>query len=112
MTSSRRLGWQKPLAEWLSKESRVLVEGTLRLHQWETETDEKRSKHRILARNIQFLSPPRSSESGADAEESQGARARSTPDWSSGWHTFKTGDNQTEQTKEAADDPTYDDVPF
>ncbi len=43
--------------EYLKKGSPVLVEGTLKLDTWDDrETGKKRSKHKIRARRVQFLS--------------------------------------------------------
>lgn len=44
-------------SEYLSKGSPVLIEGRLQMDQWEDrETGQKRSKLRIVAQNVQFLS--------------------------------------------------------
>lgn len=45
-------------AEYLSKGSPVLVEGRLQMDEWESPQGEKRSKLRVRADRIQFLSPP------------------------------------------------------
>lgn len=45
-------------AEFLRKGAPVLVEGKLQLDQWETESGEKRSRLRVRAWRIQFLSSP------------------------------------------------------
>ena len=42
-------------AEFLSKGSSVLIEGKLQLDQWENEAGEKRSKMRVRADRVQFL---------------------------------------------------------
>ena len=42
--------------EYLTKGSSVLIEGKLQLDQWENEAGEKRSKMRVRADRIQFLS--------------------------------------------------------
>ncbi len=45
--------------EYLKKGSAVLVEGTLKLDTWtDRESGQKRSKHKIRARRVQFLSSP------------------------------------------------------
>lgn len=52
--------------EYLSKGSPVLIEGRLRLDRWETDSGEKRSRLRVRADRVQFLSSPRRAEySGA-----------------------------------------------
>lgn len=45
------------LSRFLSKGSRVAVEGKLRWSQWETPEGDKRSKVEIVADDIEFLSP-------------------------------------------------------
>ena len=52
-------GQAQAATEYLSKGSPVLVEGRLRFRSWETQDGQKRSKHEVLASNVQFL--PRSS---------------------------------------------------
>lgn len=66
--------------EYLRKGSSVLIEGSLRLDQWEA-NGEKRSRLRVVADRIQFLDRLKKSEKG-DAPEDQ---------------------NQQEQTKSAAE---------
>ena len=45
--------------EYLKKGSSILVEGILKLDTWsDKETGQKRSKHKIRARRVQFLSRP------------------------------------------------------
>ncbi len=46
-------------AEYLSKGSQVFVEGRLKLDQWENQQGEKRSKLRVRADRVQFLSSPK-----------------------------------------------------
>ncbi|MFC1497232.1 single-stranded DNA-binding protein [Verrucomicrobiota bacterium] len=50
-------------AEYLSKGSRVLIEGRLQLDQWESQNGEKRSKMRVRASRVQFLGSPKGSSS-------------------------------------------------
>lgn len=54
-------------AEFLKKGSPVLVEGKLQLDQWETESGDKRSRLRVRAWRIQFLSTS-NGKAGADAD--------------------------------------------
>jgi single-strand DNA-binding protein len=51
--------------QYLHKGSPVLIEGRLQLDQWESKEGEKRSKLRVRADRIQFLSGPRREGSGA-----------------------------------------------
>lgn len=54
-------------AEYLYKGSPVLVEGRLKLDQWENQQGEKRSKLRVRADRVQFLGAPKKSADTADA---------------------------------------------
>jgi len=54
--------------EYLHKGSAVLLEGSLRLDQWET-NGEKRSRLRVIADRIQFLDRPKKAEMGDVPEE-------------------------------------------
>lgn len=58
--------------EYLRKGSAVLIEGSLRLDQWEA-NGEKRSRLRVVADRIQFLDRIKKSDVG-DAPESSGPR--------------------------------------
>lgn len=42
-------------AKYLSKGSKVTIEGRLQQRRWETETGDKRSKHEVVAENILYL---------------------------------------------------------
>ncbi|MDR2673072.1 MAG: single-stranded DNA-binding protein [Coriobacteriales bacterium] len=53
------------VARYLSKGSKVGVEGKLRWHQWESKDGQKRSKVDIIIDDIEFLSP-RSGSAGTD----------------------------------------------
>jgi single-strand DNA-binding protein len=53
------------LNRYLKKGSPLLVDGRLRLHQWETEKGEKQSKIEVIAERFQFL--PRAAGDGAPA---------------------------------------------
>lgn len=48
--------------KYLSKGSPVLVEGGLQMDEWEAQDGGKRSRLRVRARNVQFLSSPRNAE--------------------------------------------------
>lgn len=64
--------------EHLAKGARVMVEGKLQLDQWQTGEGQKRSKLRIRADNVQFLSRPRGAmpmESAPDLNEREPAEA-------------------------------------
>jgi len=42
-------------AKYLEKGSQVAVAGSIRHNEWETDDGQKRSKHSVLAREVQFL---------------------------------------------------------
>jgi single-strand DNA-binding protein len=63
--------------EYLRKGSAILVEGSLRLDQWES-NGEKRSRLRVVADRIQFLDRAKKSDAG-DAPESRSAREPTPP---------------------------------
>jgi single-strand DNA-binding protein len=62
-------------SEYLSKGNLVMIEGRLQWRSWETPDGQKRSKHEVIASNIQFM--PRSSggQSGDDGERYPASRA-------------------------------------
>ncbi len=56
-------------ARYLGKGSPVLVDGRLQMDEWTNKEGEKRSKLRVRANTVQFLSGPRqATASGADAD--------------------------------------------
>jgi single-strand DNA-binding protein len=63
--------------KYLSKGSPILVEGRLKMDSWEDkETKQKRSKIKIVAETIQFLSAPRNAEfQGGEGEAGEGSPA-------------------------------------
>ncbi len=98
-------------AQYLGRGSQVLVEGELKYDTWETETGEKRSRHKIRAFTVQFLGSPRDREdSGYAREEGEGGYTRSQPsyDRASGGRGFSGGGNRSEPS----DEPIDDDIPF
>ena len=60
--------------QYLHKGSPVLIEGRLQLDQWESKEGEKRSKLRVRADRIQFLSSPRRDGNGAPGGAPNGER--------------------------------------
>ena len=55
-------------SEYLSKGNLVMIEGRLQWRSWETPEGQKRSKHEVIANNIQFM--PRSS-GGQDGDDGE-----------------------------------------
>ena len=72
-------------AEYLSKGSPVMIEGRLQLDQWQNSEGQKRSKLKVLADRVQFLSSPGrssggSSQGGAGRPEASQSQGRTMPD--------------------------------
>ncbi len=59
--------------EYLSKGSMALVEGRLQWRSWESETGQKRSKHEVVAINVQFMPRMRSEGMEQSAPEASGS---------------------------------------
>lgn len=57
--------------EYLSKGSSIFVEGKLQLDQWETKEGEKRSRMRVRADRVQFLSTRKGERSQTKTPESE-----------------------------------------
>jgi single-strand DNA-binding protein len=67
------------IARHMTKGNPILVEGRLKLDQWESQTGEKRSKILVIAESFQFLSSPRRAEVGGDFGSDTRRDARSRP---------------------------------
>lgn len=86
------------VAQYMRKGSPMLVEGRLKLDQWDDkQTGQKRSKMGVVAESVQFLGSPRSAE-GATAPAAP--RAAAAPAAAAA------------ETAEAEPAPPEDDVPF
>lgn len=65
--------------QYLKKGAKVLIEGKLSLDQWEDKTTgQKRSKLKVVAENVQFLSP-RTGERATEATSGRAIDAKSVP---------------------------------
>ena len=58
--------------EYLKKGSAVLIEGSLRSRQWETNQGDKRSATEVVARRIQFLDMPPKDATPGEGEDAMG----------------------------------------
>ncbi len=58
--------------DYLKKGSAVLIEGSLRSRQWETNQGDKRSATEVVARRIQFLDMPQKDMTQGEGEGSMG----------------------------------------
>ncbi|HBM85595.1 MAG TPA: hypothetical protein DD423_02190 [Opitutae bacterium] len=67
--------WNMPhLSEYLSKGSKVLVSGSLKQDQWETDAGEKRSRILLTAYKVEFLTPSAESSTMQPASKTQTAK--------------------------------------
>ena len=88
------------VAQYMRKGSPLLVEGRLKLDQWDDkQTGQKRSRLGVVAEVVQFLGSPRGAEGGAPA-----AQARPRPPAAASTAEPAAGD--------AEPPPPEDDVPF
>lgn len=83
-------------ADYLSKGSPVMIEGRLQLDQWENSEGQKRSKLKVLADRVQFLSGgqpkgERRSSSGGGGQHQSGAAPSAPPDFAD--HATETDDD-------------------
>jgi single-strand DNA-binding protein len=86
------------VAQYMRKGSPMLVEGRLKLDQWDDkQTGQKRSKMGVVAESVQFLGSPRSTEGGAAPAAPRAAAAPAAA---------------AAEAAEAEPAPPEDDVPF
>ena len=70
----------EPLSRFLSKGSKVAVEGKLRYSSWETKDGQKRSKLEVVVDEVEFLSPRNQQGGGAQQyQHAQQAPSYSAP---------------------------------
>ena len=67
------------VGKYLNKGSLVMIEGRLEWCSWETEDGHKRSKHQVIANNVQFM--PSGSNSGQGGKSRQAAQAATPSDF-------------------------------
>lgn len=80
--------------QYLKKGSAALVEGRLKLDTWEDNNGNKRSKHSIVATNVQFLSKKEDNEGRSERREET------------------TNEAQESQGKDEPPFPNDDEIPF
>jgi len=61
--------------EYLSKGSAVFIEGRLQFDQWESKDGDRRSKLRVRADRVQFMSTRKGRESGKEVTETESVHA-------------------------------------
>ncbi|MEX2382677.1 MAG: single-stranded DNA-binding protein [Opitutales bacterium] len=89
-------------SKYLTKGSLTMVEGRLKLDQWESKTGEKRNKIKVVLENVQFLGGRGGTEGGGD-ESSGGKR---------GYEDSSPPQRQQRQSEPKAEADLEDDVPF
>jgi single-strand DNA-binding protein len=94
-------------SEYLSKGNLAMIEGRLQWRSWETPDGQKRSKHEVIANNIQFM--PRSSggQNGEPYEPTRSA-AQSRPSYAPPSSPMMGGGGGFDE----GPPPTDDDIPF
>ncbi len=111
------------VGEYLSKGNLAMIEGRLQWRSWETEDGQKRSKHEVIANNIQFM--PRGQSEGmgrqgqgsgsyaSGASAASGPPSSSRPPSSSG-SSYSSGSSGYASPGDMGDMPmpSDDDIPF
>lgn len=67
------------VGEYLSKGNLAMVEGRLQWRSWETEDGQRRSKHEVVANNVQFMPRTQGESSGSSGMPGGGREAAYTP---------------------------------
>ncbi len=98
------------VGEYLSKGNLAMIEGRLQWRSWETEDGQKRSKHEVVANNVQFM--PRMQNDG-----SGGAGGYSGSGSSGGYGSGRGGEPYTPPSRDTMPPsdipmPEDDDIPF
>ena len=76
------VAWQRQAetaSEYLSKGRPIFVEGRLQMDEWENKEGEKRTKIRVVARNIQFLGSRGDNEGGGRRPAQSEGAGRAAP---------------------------------
>lgn len=89
------------IAKYCSKGSSILVEGRLKLDQWESQSGEKRSKLNVIVENFQF-----GGRADSEGRSGGGGYESSSPPRRSG------GPDRSRSEEESGGDDLEDDVPF
>lgn len=101
------------VGEYLSKGSLAMIEGRLQWRSWETEDGQKRSKHEVIANNVQFM--PRGSGNGGDSSTSyqqQRPAAASPPPMRPPSAPMMGGGGGGSNYDDSFPPPPDDDIPF
>jgi single-strand DNA-binding protein len=69
----------KNVGDYLTKGSLALIEGRLQCRRWETPEGQKRSKHDVIANNVQFMPRTSGGDNGASYQPQRPAAASPPP---------------------------------
>jgi single-strand DNA-binding protein len=97
--------------EYLSKGSPVLIEGRLKLDQWETE-GQKRSKLRVVGERMQMLGSRGGGAGGGGGNRNQNQNFEEGGDYGDGPPAPPARSNQRTAAPSAPPPPTQDEIPF
>jgi single-strand DNA-binding protein len=95
--------------EYLSKGRQVFVEGRLQLDQWESPQGEKRSRLRVRAERVQFLS---SGSGGGSSAPSSGDSSSSRSNYSRSQGSPDSTSSQPSPADDFSDADGDDEIPF
>ena len=101
------------LAQYMKKGGAILIEGRLRLEQWDDkQTGQKRQKLSVVAEMIQLLGSPQGGGAGGQRSDNDGGERRETGGVE--YDKTKTASQNARQYSGTSDGPppTDDDVPF
>ncbi len=95
--------WQRQAencSEYLEKGSQVIIEGRLKMDEWENDDGESRSQLKVVAQNVQFLGAGGGGGRPEQAEATASTQAQNSP-------AAGPGGNPDE-----SDDEEFEDIPF
>lgn len=99
------------LTKYMRKGRPLMVEGRLKLDQWETNEGQKRSKLGVVLENFQFLGGGRD-DSGGGGGNSGGYESSSPPQNSAPSNSSQSGASPSASAQSGSDDTLDEDVPF
>jgi len=89
-------------AQYLSKGSKVLIEGSIRTRSWQADDGTNRYSTEINAKNVQFMDSKNNNQGGRDNQGYQNNSNNNFPSNNQGGHSESSYQNQ----------PSLDDIPF
>jgi single-strand DNA-binding protein len=72
-------GLAKTVADYLAKGRKVAVSGRLEQAEWTTKEGDYRSKHQVIADQVEFLDAPKTADAEAEPEPAPQAKAERRP---------------------------------